>query len=342
MEELSSREKLILQLTVNNFISTGVPVGSRVLWKNHNLDICPATIRNIMFDLEESGLLEQPYTSAGRVPTDKGFRTYIEDLIHYEKLTEREKRIIRDNIESIKSNIDDLLKKTSLVLGKLSKQLSVVLTPNFYSGIFEKLELVDVSSNKILVVITLKAGLFKTIIIEIDSHIPKSELEETARVMNERLYGLTLADIKNTIDKRLTNISSGNKGIIRYFIEYSENIFEIEWEEYAHLGSTKEILEQLEFTSSEYLKKIFNLLEDKKTIINIFKKRKNEEKITVTIGKENVDTNIDIFSVVTAVYKIENVKGTLGIIGPRRMRYSKVIPLVKYTAKMLNETINAN
>ncbi|NVM00794.1 MAG: heat-inducible transcription repressor HrcA [Candidatus Helarchaeota archaeon] len=342
MEELSPREKLILRFTVNSFISTGLPVGSRVLWKNYKLDICPATIRNVMFDLEETGLLEHPYTSAGRVPTDKGFRIYIEDLVQYEKLTEREKRTITEYIESIKNNIDDLLKKTSLVLGKLSKQLGVVLTPNFYGGIFEKVELVDISSNKILVIITLKAGLFKTIIIEIDSYIPKSELEETARVINERLYGLTLGEIKNTIDRRLKDVSEVNEGIIRYFVEYSEHIFEIEWEEDVHLGGTKDIVEQPEFTSSEYLRKIFNLLEDKKTIINIFKKRKNEDKITVTIGKENVDTNIDIFSVVTTVYKIGDVKGTLGIIGPRRMRYSKVIPIVKYTAKMLNKAVNTN
>jgi heat-inducible transcriptional repressor len=339
MKNLSSREKLVLRLIVNNFISTGMPVGSRVLWKNYKLNICPATIRNIMYDLGEIGYIEQPYTSAGRIPTDKGFRLYIEDLIKYEKLSEKEKNAIRENIETIKSDIDDLLQKTSIVLGKLSKQLGVVLTPNFYSAQFEKVELIDVSSNKILVIITLKKGLFKTIIMEVDSYIQKSELEETARVINERLCGLTLGDIKETIDKRLQNVSIGNRGIIRYFIEFSENIFEIEWEEAVHIGSTGEIVEQLEFSSNEYMKKMFDLLDNKKTIIKVLKNRKDDENITVTIGKENI-SEISIFSVITAGYKIGNFKGSLGIIGPRRMRYSKVIPLVKYTAEIINKIMN--
>lgn len=339
MENLSSREKLVLQLIVNNFISTGIPVGSRVLCKNYKLDMCPATIRNIMYDLGEIGYLEQPYTSAGRIPTDKGFRLYIENLIKYEKLSEKEKNTIIENIETIKSDIDDLLQKTSTVLGKLSKQLGVVLTPNFYSAQFEKVELIDVSSNKILVIITLNKGLFKTITMEIDSFIKKSELEETARVINERLSGLTLGEIKETIDKRLQNVSVGNPGIIRYFIEFSENIFEIEWGEEVHIGGTGEMVEQIEFSSNEYMKKMIDLLENRKPIIKALKNRKDDENITVTIGKENI-SEISIFSVITAGYKIGNFKGSLGIIGPRRMRYSKVIPLVKYTAEIINKIMN--
>ncbi|MFC1562471.1 heat-inducible transcriptional repressor HrcA [candidate division KSB1 bacterium] len=340
MEELSTRENLILQLIINNFISSGLPVGSRLLWKNYKLDFSPATIRNIMFDLEERGFLSQPHTSAGRVPTDEGFRFYIEDLIKYEQLTKKEKRIIKEHIESIKDNIDNLLKKTSLVLGNLSKQLGVVLTPNFLNGIFEKVEFVDVATNKLLIIISLTTGLFKTIAIEVDSNIPKFELEETAKVINERLNGLTLGEIKNTIDKRLMDISKGNEGIFRYFIEYSDKIFEIEWEENVHLGNTKGVVEQPEFSSNEYLKKIFNLVEDKKSIINIFKNRKNEDNIIVTIGKENLYSNIEFFSVITAAYNIGSVKGTLGIIGPKRMKYSKIIPIVKYTAETINKTMN--
>ncbi|MFC1558902.1 heat-inducible transcriptional repressor HrcA, partial [candidate division KSB1 bacterium] len=319
-EELSQRENLILRLVITNFISSGTPVGSRFLWKNYHLDMCPATIRNIMFDLEETGFVMQPHKSAGRVPTDKGIRAYIEDYIQFEELTETEKRAIEEDIESIRSNVDDLLKKTSLVLGNLSKQLGVVLTPNLFSGILKKIELVDVSDNKLLVVISLKTDLFKTIIIEIDSHIQKAELEETARVLTERLSGLTLGVIKDTIDKRLEDISTGNKGIMRYFIEYPENLFNIEWRGDVHVGGTEKIVEQPEFFSNENVKKVLHLLNDKKTIINIMEQRNNEEDITVTIGKENKDSKIELFSIITAGYTIGNMKGTLGIIGPRRMR----------------------
>ncbi len=338
MEELSAREKLVLQLIVSNFINNGLPVGSRFLWKNYKLNFSPATIRNTMSDLEETGLVEQPHVSAGRIPTDKGFRIYIKDLTKYEELTENEKLIICENIESIKDNIDDLLKKTSLVLGNLSKQLGVVLTPNFYSGIFEKVELINVSSNKLLIIITLKSGLFKTITIEVDSNLEKYELEDTARIINERLHGLTIGEIEDTIDKRLSYMPEAKEGILRYFIEYSDKIFEIEWGENIHLGNTKRIVERPEFTSAEDLKKIFNLVEDKKTIINIFKKRRGEGNIKVTIGKENLDSNVEIFSIITADYNIGNDKGTLGIIGPKRMRYSKIIPIVKYIAETINKT----
>lgn len=339
---LSEREKLILTLVINNYISSGTPVGSRVLWKNYHLDISPATIRNIMFDLEESGYIMQPHTSAGRVPTDKGIRTYIEDIVKLENLTEKEKKAIQENIESIKSNIDDLLKKTSYVLGNLSKQLGVVLTPDFFGGELKKIELVDVSASKVLVIISLKTGLFKTIIIEIHSEIPRSELEETARILTERLSGLTLGEIKNTIDKRLNDISIGNKGIIRYFIEYPENLFSIEWRGDLHVAGTDKIVEQPEFLSSENLKSMLSLLNDKKTIINILEKRTDDDCIHVTIGKENNDAKIELFSIITAGYTVGNLKGTLGIIGPKRMRYSKLIPIVKYTADTISRIIREN
>ena len=341
-EKLSQRERLILRLVINSYISNGMPVGSRFLWKNYQLDMCPATIRNIMFDLEETGFVMQPHTSAGRVPTDKGIRAYIEDFIQFEELTETEKRAIERDIESIKSNVDDLLKKTSFVLGNLSRQLGVVLTPNLFSGILKKIELVDVSTNKVLVVISLKTGLFKTIIIEINSQIQKAELEETARILTERLSGLTLGVIKDTIDKRLEDISTGNKGIIRYFIEYPDNLFNIEWRGDVHVGGTEKIVEQPEFLSNENIKKMLHLLNDKETIINIMEQRNNEENIIVTIGKENKDSKIELFSIITAGYTVGNMKGTLGIIGPRRMRYSKLIPIVEYTAETINKIINAN
>ena len=143
-------------------------------------------------------------------------------------------------------------------------------------------------------------------------------------------------------DVYLEDISTGNKGIIRYFIEYPDNLFNIEWRGDVHVGGTEKIVEQPEFFSNENIKKMLHLLNDKETIINIMEQRNNEENITVTIGKENKDSKIELFSIITAGYTIGNMKGTLGIIGPRRMRYSKLIPIVEYTAETINKIINAN
>jgi len=173
-EILSNREKDILKYIVENFIKSAFPIGSRSISKDTDLNLSSATIRNVMSDLEDMDFLETPHTSAGRKPTDKGYRFYVDSLMNKESLNKSEINFIRSQIEDSKSNIvdsQDLFSETSKILGKISRQLAIVTEPFLSTGIFEKLELIIISSNKILVVLNIKSGYVRTVIMEIENEI---------------------------------------------------------------------------------------------------------------------------------------------------------------------------
>lgn len=340
LEEINDREKEILRLVVHDFILTAKPVSSRWLHKNYKLGYSPATIRNVMMDLEERGYLEQPHVSAGRVPTNLGYRFYVDSLMKPERLTSREKKIILKDLNIVSSDINHILERASQVLARISKQLGVVLIPHFYEGIFEKLELVPISGNRTLMVLKLNSGLVKTIMMELDFQISREKLDTTARILNRRLSGLTLGEIKRTIDQRLRNISGGHANMIRYFINQADDLFDFEeWEE-VYYGGTGNIVHQPEFNDQQRLESIMALLDNRRNIIHSLTKIEDSRRIIVKIGEENKDLNIQHCSLVTSWYHVGNARGTLGIIGPTRMRYEKIIPIVDYMSQVLSNVLS--
>ncbi len=337
--ELTEREKQILRLVVHDFILTATPVSSRSLYKNYRLGFSPATIRNVMMDLEEKGFLQQPHISAGRVPTNLGYRFYVDSLMKPERLTSREKKIIYEDLSTVSADIDHILERASQVLARISKQLGVVLIPHFYEGIFEKLELVPISGNRTLMVLKINSGLIKTIMMELDFEISREKLNATARIINKRLYGLKLGEIKRTIDQRLRNVSGGNENMIQYFIHQADELFNFEEWENLYYGGTRNIVHQPEFTDQRRLESLMSLLDDRKNVAHTLLRLSRGEGVTVKIGDENRDLNIQHCSLVTTTYRVGEVRGTLGIIGPTRMRYSKIIPIVHYMSQVLSNVL---
>ncbi len=340
IEELNDREKEILRLIVHDFILTATPVGSRSLHKNYKLGYSPATIRNVMMDLEEKGFLKQPHVSAGRVPTNLGYRFYVDSLMKPERLTSREKRIIFEDLNTVSSDVNHILERASQVLAKISRQLGVVLIPHFYEGIFEKLELVPISGNRTLMVLKLNSGLVKTIMMELDFQISREKLDTTARILNRRLCGLRLGEIKRTIDQRLRNVSGGHANMIQYFINQANELFDFEEWEDVYYGGTRNIVHQPEFNDQQRLESLMTLLDNRRSIIQSLTKIEDNQKITVKIGEENKDLNIQHCSLVTSWYHVGGVRGTLGIIGPTRMRYAKIIPIVDYMSQVLSRVLS--
>ena len=198
IEELNQREKTILRSIVQQFILTATPVGSRNITKKYDIGYSPATVRNIMSDLEDSGFINHPHTSAGRVPTDKGYRYYVDSLMDIEKLNLKERGLIDNSISSIMDEADELVKVTSRLLSSITKQIACVTYPNLESGVLEKIQIISLTSIKILVVISIKSGLVKTITMELDSEIKESQRESVQLLLNEKLAGLNLAEIRNT------------------------------------------------------------------------------------------------------------------------------------------------
>ncbi len=337
---LSDREKKILENIIHNYILTANPVGSRVLSRKSDLGLSPATIRNVMIELEEMGMIEQPHTSAGRVPTDTGYRWYVDNLMKIEKLSPKIKRKIKKQVvESGSTNIENLLHQTSFVLSKVSSQLAVVLSPEISTGILKKIEVLKISERQILVVISIISGPVRTITLELKSGVERSELEMVNTILNERLSGLKLDEIKSTIVERMKDVSFSDDPLIRIFIDSADELFDTSQNQSYHIEGVIDLANQPEFSGSNDMKTIIELLEEKKMIVHLFREGMLEKGIKIKIGGENRPEKIRQFSVITSAYQYGDVTGTLGIIGPTRMHYPRVVTLVDYTSKLLSKIL---
>jgi heat-inducible transcriptional repressor len=339
-ENLTEREIEILKALVNSYVTTAEPVGSRAIATKYKMGISPATIRNTLQDLEDLGLVEQPHTSAGRVPTDKGYRIYVDSLVLLEKLSETEEKRLREEIIVDYAAVDDLLEQTARILASISQQLGVTIAPRFDQGILTRIELIPVAEKKILVILAVKSGLIRTILLEADSPLTNKALEETARVLNERLGGLSLGEIKDSFSERIKETNEADPRLIKLFLDSTENILSFPELEQVHLGGTTNIVSQPEFKDRSKLKAFIEFLEEKKVLAELVSSQKVKEGITITIGKENERGEMQYCSIVTSTYKAGKSQGSIGVIGPTRMPYPKLISLVDYTAKLLSEILS--
>lgn len=328
---LTGRESGLLKSLVISFIDFGVPIGSRYLSKLYHKRLSAATIRNVMMDLEEKGLVTQPHTSAGRIPTDLGYRCYVNELMEVEGLSEYEKQQIDHDLRAVPDkDVQEILEKACEILSKVSNYLGIALSPRFYQGRFKKIELVSLSESKLLVVISLSSGLVRTVTMEMKTSIPPQRLETTARILNERLAGLTLKQIREQFEQRLADIAYGDEQLISQLSGSVDRLFSPE-NEPVYFKGTQNILSYPEFSNQERISKILELIDNQKILIRLIdSSTKADEKISITIGKENKEELVNNCSVITASYRIGDLTGTLGIIGPTRMKYEKVTSLVDY------------
>lgn len=340
-ETLNEREKSILRSIVQQFILTAAPVGSRYIVKKYDIGFSPATVRNIMSDLEESGFINHPHTSAGRVPTDKGYRFYVDSLMDIPTLNQNERVIINKSFNSEFSDTDDLFKLASKLMSQITRQIACVTYPKLDKGILQKIQLVSLSSTKLLIVLSIKSGLVKTISLEIKFEIKESQLNYIEALLNERLSGLTLDEIRKTFKERFSDVGDDQKPIIRIFVDSVDKIFvDTKTDERVLITGATNVIKHPEFEDPEKFQGVIELIEDKDIIIHIMEKKdKNSDDVFISIGRENENQKLDEYSFVTKEYNFGETSGTLGIIGPKRMEYSKVVAIVDYIAKMLSEVL---
>ena len=339
-ENLSERGKNILQALIDYYIATAQPVGSRVLANKFGLGISPATIRNSMQDLEEMGLVKQPHTSAGRVPTDTGYRVYVDELLELEDLGVSEKRKIEEEISVDYTAVEELLEQTARALGNVSQELGVILSPRFDKGILTRIDLIPVAEKKILVVLAVKSGLIKTILLEAESNLETLSLERTQSILNERLCGLSLREIIDSMEERLKDSSDADAKLLKLFLDSKETLLTFQETEQLHLGGTTNMVHQPEFKDKDTLSSFIALLEEKKILTELVSTKGINKGIAITIGKELERGEVQSLSLVTSRYQAGEVSGTIGIIGPTRMRYGKLVSLVDYTAKLLSKILS--
>jgi heat-inducible transcriptional repressor len=336
---LNEREELILRYIVQNYILTADPVGSRYLSKRlEEESISPATIRNTMADLEEKGFISHPHTSAGRVPTDFGYRFYVDMLMKGERLSDHERSTIRRNIDPSQST-PLLMKEASRLIAVVSNQLGFVTAPEILDGVLERIELVPLSSTRLLVVLSLQANLIKTVTLEVHQEYVRDRLAGLVGMLNERLAGLTLRVIRATVRERFSDVASSPEGeeLMNLLLEKSHAIFTEPAEfERVQISPSYKILNQPEFANPEQVRGIVELIENEEMVIHLLDKRPGEHQgLEIVIGSEHTDQRMADYSLITTRYRVGSTTGAIGLIGPKRMNYSKMVSLLEYIAKTI-------
>lgn len=334
-EELTERERQVFLSIVHCFIETAEPVGSRHLAKRYNLNISPATIRNVMMDLEEKGFIIQPHTSAGRVPTNTGYRTYVNNLMRVTNLQPEEKKNIRDQLNESSEGIDVIIRKASQVISQISSQLGVVMAPQFIKGRLSKIELLPLMEKKLLVVLSIQSGLVKTVIVEINQTFSRFGLETINRILNERLHGVSIDTLQSSMQERFIDLDEKSRLLLSSIAVKTNNLLSQQDTDSFYYSGAKNVISQPEFKSEEKINKLLELLDRKDILVRILNESGTEDGVSIVIGEENGEQLMKNCSLITATYSIENVKGTVGVIGPTRLKYDKIIALVQFMSEML-------
>jgi len=338
-EELNEREKQVFLSIVQTFIDSAEPVGSRYLSKYTDLNLSPATIRNVMMDLEEKGFLCQPYASAGRVPTDSGYRFYVDQLRDVVSLNLAEKNQIYEQLTTFARDLDQMVERASLVLSEISNQLGVILAPRFKQGKIEKIELVPLSDGKLLFVLSIKAGLVKSVMVEIDPELPAHFIGAIAHLLNERLHDLSVGDLFDSFDERFKDLDEKSKIVLHALKEKSEKLVSAETSSDFYLAGARTVLKHPEYASREKVGAILDLIDRRDLLIRVLNEHQ-QDGLSIVIGEENKEELMKHCSVITTTYHLQDTMGTIGIIGPTRMPYEKIIGLVKFMSETLGYLIS--
>ncbi|OGJ86027.1 MAG: heat-inducible transcription repressor HrcA [Candidatus Raymondbacteria bacterium RifOxyA12_full_50_37] len=338
-EKLNDRESCVLQTLVRDYISSAEPTSSRTVSRKSGLMLSPASIRNIITDLEEKGYVSQPHTSAGRIPTNRGYRYYVDYLIEIAGLSTKEQGEVDGTCSSLVSSVEEITSATAKLLSSMSAELGLVLAPRFYKGVFKKLDIVPLSEKNILLVLAIESGLVNTVTCEIKSVYDEKELERACAFINERLEGKQLSEIKERLEEIVRTEDSKTISAVRLFVDNARDLFDFPDKKIIHVEGTSNIVSQPEFSTLERVGSVIGLLERKELLVSPLEKRMKDG-VYITIGEENTEDNLEQYSIVTANYSIggiSGIKGTLGIMGPPRMQYERLISLVDYTARFLTD-----
>lgn len=339
MQDLNQRQKDILRSIVNLYVLNATPVGSRTLSKHLQLEkLSPATIRNVMSDLEEMEYITHPHTSAGRIPTDKGYRFYVDTLRRISKLPKTEYAELSKAVAQHQGE-DQALQEASKVLGAISKHLAVVRMPQLEEAIIERIEILRLSSTKILVVLQMKSDLVNTVTLEADYSVPEKELREINSFINERISGHSISYVKANFSGMMEDFGSGHP-LVRIFTDSVDSIFR------AGAGSGtpiytagfKELLNQPEFADVSRIKGVIELMEDSDTIVHLIDGSEINESgdPSVLIGRETGKEDLQDYSIVMSRYKLDAGSGAIGLIGPKRMDYARMLSIIKAVSDLLS------
>ena len=332
---LDDRKRKVLQAIVEEYINTAEPVSSNALMNKYDLQCSSATIRNEMAELEKKGLLDKMHTSSGRIPSAKGYRYYVDELLKDDNISLEEVKYISDKLETKVNEIEDLTKITASTISEMTHYTTVTIGPKASEQIIQEIKFVLLGARMLLAVIMTDTGMVKETIIKFDEDITEKQVETINYMFNNKLKNQPIETIDKPLEEYLYQEMSDMVKVIKPIIEQIKKVlFE---EEEIHLQGARKELDLPEFNSLQVAKNFMNILDERELIADMLNSGFAED-INVYIGGEDENEELKDFSVVTFKHKVGNKDmGTIGIIGPKRMDYSKVISIMKYISKKLNE-----
>lgn len=391
--DLTEREQQILRFVVESFVETAGPIGSRTLARTRpEIDLSPASIRNTMSDLERRGYLNQPHTSAGRMPTERGYRAFVDELMERPELSADEKAAVRAVLTRRLSDVDDLLREGSRLLGQLTNLLGVVLSPRLSTGVLERLELVPLAAGRLMFVLSVRGGLVKTIVLECEAEgdVRRTDLGRIVSMLNERLGGLTLAEIRRSFHERTGDLAgdrtSDPVGVVHLMRDEAALLFSEPAEGRLRHGGAQGLMAQPEFQEADDLRALIEMMEDEDQVVRLLEEvadlsetaaadlrreetdpsfpqgpgasggsqsQDGEEQTDqgrraygrlpggalVSIGSEHRTAGTaraERYSIVTSRFVRGDAVGTVGVLGPTRMNYGRVMALVESAARLMS------
>src|SRR5215204_6487647 len=342
--ELNDRERRVLEAVIQSYVETAEPAGSRTISRRFGLGVSPATIRNTMSDLEEKGYLYHPHTSAGRVPTDIAYRLYVDSLT-VAPIANSDRDLLAEHLGATGgSTIETILRRAAQSLSVLTQELGMAVGPRLDRIVLQRLELVRLSSDRLVLVLSLQGGAVRTIFVEISEQIADNALAEVSVVLNERLAGLTLSDIRTSLAARLrdANSAAGGRELLNIFVQERDSIFDdpLKRDESLVLGQTSVLAEQPEFASSDKMRRLLALTESNEHLTELLRRRHVNPGVSITIGNEHGDPRFENFTIVTSEYRAGSVTGVIGVIGPTRMPYEKVIAVVTHASRLVSDLLD--
>lgn len=340
--ELTDRDQKVLEAVVIDYIQSGEPVGSRTISKRYGLHVSSATIRNIMCDLEDQGLLQQPHTSAGRVPTEKGLRLYLDYIMRSTRLAEQEKALILQAYRESKRDIQELLRKTSKVLSNFCRQAGVVLWPKLKLTRFKHIEFIRLRQGQILVILISESGLLHQRLLDVDEDLVQDDLDKYSRYLNELLQNVPLGEVRQRILVEMKNEKVLFDQLYGRALEISRRVFQTNMEDSeVYIEGRTNLLNSPEFADVDRMRRVLEAFENKSRIIRLLDMAlKPSEGAQIILGTESELVELQEISLISSPYRQgETTVGVLGVIGPVRMDYSRIIPIVEFTASLLSQLL---
>lgn len=338
---LDDRKLRVLYAIINSYLATAEPIGSRTISKEYDLGVSPATIRNEMSDLEDLGYLTKPHTSAGRIPSDKAYRLYVNQLLKSKenKINMTKKHHIKNALIRESKEIDQLIQNSAKMLSAITSYTALALSPQFKESRLKHIQLLPIDYKEILLVIVSDSGIVKNTIFKVDKNIPKNHLTIISNYLNDKLKGLTIDEIGAAMDRNIFKEIYEFKEIIENIIPIVTKALEDKSDIEVYADGVTRIFDFPEYKDLDKAKSFIAFMEDKDLLVEVLNESQPNG-IEITIGDENIYDPLKECSLITTTYKLGNITiGRIGVIGPTRMDYFKVINTMKLFSQNLNEIL---